>query len=38
MKQIDSSSKLIEFLSDRRHGANTIITVVTAEIRFRAIV
>ena len=38
MKQINSSYKLIEFLSGRRSGANTVVNVATVEFRFRAIV
>ena len=38
MKRIDSSYKLIEFLSSRRSGADTVINVATAEFRFGAVV
>ena len=38
MKRIDSSYKLIEFLSGRRSGTDTVVNVVTIEFRFRAIV
>ena len=38
MKRINSSYKLIEFLSGRRSGADTVINVATIEFRFRAIV
>ena len=36
MKQINSSKKLIEFLSGRRSGANIVVNVATVEFRFRA--
>ena len=38
MKRIKSSHKLIEFLSGRGSGANTIVNVATVEFRFRAVV
>ena len=38
MKRINSSYKLVEFLSARRGGADTVVNVATIEIRFRAIV
>ena len=38
MKQINSSYKLIEFLSGRRSGANTVDNVATVEFRFGAVV
>ena len=38
MKRINSSYKLIEFLSGRRSGADTVVNVATIEFRFRAIV
>ena len=38
MKQINSSYKLIEFLSGRRSDTDTVINVATVEFRFRAIV
>ena len=38
MKRINSSYKLVEFLSGRRSGADTVVNVVTIEFRFRAIV
>ena len=38
MKQINSSYKLIEFLSGRRSGADTVVNVAMVEFRFRAIV
>ena len=38
MKQINSSYKLIEFLSGKRSGADTVVNVATVEFRFRAIV
>ena len=38
MKLINSSYKLVEFLSGRRSGADTVINVATIEFRFRAIV
>ena len=38
MKRINSSYKLIEFLSGRRSCADTVVNVATIEFRFRAIV
>ena len=38
MKRINSSYKLIEFLSGRGSGADTVVNVATIEFRFRAIV
>ena len=38
MKRINSSYKLIEFLSGRGSGADTIVNVATVELRFRAVV
>ena len=38
MKRINSSYKLVEFLSGRRSGADTVINVATIEFRFGAIV
>ena len=38
MKRINSSDKLVEFLSGRRSGADTVVNVATIEFRFRAIV
>ena len=38
MKRINSSYKLIELLSGRRSGADTVVNVATIELRFRAIV
>ena len=38
MKRINSSYKLIEFLSGRRSGADTVVNVATLGFRFRAIV
>ena len=38
MKRINSSYKLIEFLSGRRSVADTVVNVATIEFRFRAIV
>ena len=38
MKRINSSYKLIEFLSGRGSGADTIINIATVELRFRAVV
>ena len=38
MKRINSSYKLVEFLSGRRSGADTVVDVATIEFRFRAIV
>ena len=38
MKRINSSYKLIEFLSGRGSGANTIVNVATVELRFRTVV
>ena len=38
MKRINSSYKLIEFLSGRRSDADTVVNVATTEFRFRAIV
>ena len=38
MKRIDSSYKLIEFLSGRRSSADTVINVATLEFRFGAVV
>ena len=37
MKRINSSYKLIEFLSGRRSGADIVVNVATVEFRFRAI-
>ena len=37
MKQINSSYKLIEFLSGRGSGADTIVNVATVELRFRTV-
>ena len=36
--RINSSYKLIEFLSGRGSGADTIVNVATVELRFRAVV
>ena len=38
MKRINNSYKLVEFLSGRRSGADTVVNVATIEFRFRAIV
>ena len=38
MKLINSSNKLIEFLSGRRSSADTVVNVGTIEFKFRAIV
>ena len=38
MKRIDSSYKLIEFLSGRRSSTDTVVNVATVEFRFGAIV
>ena len=38
MKRINNSYKLIEFLSGRGSGAETIVNVATIELRFRAVV
>ena len=38
MKRINSSYKLVEFLSGRRSGADTVVNVATIKFRFRAIV
>ena len=38
VKRINSSYKLIEFLSGRGSGADTVFNVATIEFRFRAIV
>ena len=38
MKRINSSYKLIEFLSGRRSGTDTVVNVASIEFRFRAIV
>ena len=38
MKRINSSYKLIEFLSGRGSGTDTIVNVATVELRFRAVV
>ena len=38
MKRINSSYKLVELLSGRRSGADTVVDVATIEFRFRAIV
>ena len=38
MKRIDTSYKLIEFLSGRRSGADTVVNVATVEFRFGAAV
>ena len=38
MKRINSSYKLVEFLSGRRSGADTVVDVATIEFRLRAIV
>ena len=38
MKRINSSYKLIELLSGRKSGADTVVNVATIEFRFRAIV
>ena len=38
MKRINSSYKLIEFLSGRASGADTIVNVATVELRFSAVV
>ena len=36
MKRINSSYKLIEFLSGRRSGADTVVNLATVEFRFGA--
>ena len=38
MKRINSSYKLIEFLSSKGSGADTIVNVVTGEVRYGAVV
>ena len=38
MKRINSNYKLVEFLSGRRSGADTVVNVATIEFRFRATV
>ena len=38
MKRIDSSYKLIEFLSGRRSSADAVVNVATVEFRFGAVV
>ena len=38
MKWIDSSYKLIEFLSGKGSGADTVVNVATVEFRFGAVV
>ena len=38
MKRINSSYKLIEFLSGRGSGADTIVNIATVELRFWAVV
>ena len=38
MKRIDSSYKLIEFLSGRGSSADTVVNLATVEFRFRAVV
>ena len=38
MKRTNSSYKLIELLSARGSGADTIVNVATVELRFRAVV
>ena len=38
MKRINSSYKLIEFLSGRRSGTDTVVNVATIEFRFRVTV
>ena len=38
MKRINNSYKLIELISGRRSGADTVVNVSTVEFRFRAIV
>ena len=38
MKRINSSYKLIEFLSGRGSRTDTIVNVATVELRFRAVV
>ena len=38
MKRINSSYKLVEFLSGRRSGVDTVVNVATIEFGFRAIV
>ena len=38
MKRINSSYKLIEFLSGRGSGADTVVNVATVEFRFGALV
>ena len=38
MKRINSSYKLIEFLSGRRSGADTVVNVATVGFRFGAVV
>ena len=38
MKRIDSSYKLIKFLSGRRSSADTVVNAATVEVRFGAVV
>ena len=38
MKQINSSYKLIEFLSSKETGADTIVNAAVVEVRFGAVV
>jgi len=38
MKQIDSSYKLIDFLSGRSRSADAVVTVATVQFWFRAVV
>ena len=38
MKRINSNCKLIELLSSRGSGADTVVNVVTVEFRFEAVV
>ena len=38
MKRINSSNKLIVFLTGRRSGAETVFNVATVEVRFGAVV
>ena len=38
MNRINSSYKLIEFLSSKGNGADTIVNVATVEVRFGAVV
>ena len=38
IKRISSSCKLIEFLSGRRSGADTVVNVATVEFRFGAVI